>query len=267
LVAGADAPQVIRVMRITTSAGLPVLRWPIPELEAGSQPLPAPTPAGGPDEDAADISPQSAPQEVESDERPADEIIERQIASGYAEGWERGHAEGREQGYAAGIAAGTEAAQAAHAEAMRRLAAITAKLGAPIAALDAAVEEAVAALALEVAREVIGSETSSSREYLVHLIRRAVAKVPVEMGSVKIVLNPADLELIRGLAPDIESESASLIGDDGIEPGDCLVVADGQNTAIKDMRWRPRAGDAQADLSLAARWRAVMRTLFEEEDK
>jgi flagellar assembly protein FliH len=250
-----------------TLAGLSVLRWPIPELEAAPQPLPEPASEADPDDDPDDIGAPLAAQEDEAGEPPIDEIIERHIASGYAAGWERGHAEGREAGYAAGIAAGTEAAEATHAEEIRRLAAITAKLGAPIAALDAAVEEAVAALALEVAREVIGSETSRSRVYLVHLIRQAVAKVPVELGSVKIVLNPADLELIRGSAPEIEGENASLIGDDGIEPGDCLVVADGQNAAIKDMRWRPRAGDAQADLSLATRWRAVMRALFEEEDK
>jgi flagellar assembly protein FliH len=254
-------------MRKMTLATLPVLRWPIPELDAGSQPLPAPTGEPDSDEDLDDICTPLAPQEDEVGEPPVDEMVQPHIASGYAEGWERGYAEGREQGYAAGIAAGTEAAQAVLAQELLRLAAITAKLGAPTVALDAAVEEAVAALALEVAREVIGSETSRSRDYLVHLIRQAVAKVPVEMGSVKIVLNPADLELIRRSAPEIEGESASLIGDDGIEPGDCLVVADGQNTAVKDMRWRPRAGDAQADLSLATRWRAVMRTLFEEEDK
>jgi flagellar assembly protein FliH len=248
-----------------TSAGIPVLRWAIPELAAGPQPLPAPTQESG--EVADDFSAPSASQDDEASEPPIDDIIQRHIARGYAEGWERGHAEGREQGYASGVAAGTETVQAELAQEVRRLAAITAKLGAPIAALDAAVEEAVAALALEVAREVIGSETSRSRDYLVPLIRQAVAKVPVEMGAVKIVLNPVDLELIRRSAPEIENESALLIGDEAIEPGDCLVVADGQNAAVKDMRWRPRAGDAQADLSLATRWRAVMRTLFEEEDK
>jgi flagellar assembly protein FliH len=249
-----------------TAAGLPLLRWPIPELDAGLQRVSAPTPE--PAEDADAICAPPAPQpEPAGEEPPGDELTEQNRARGYAEGWQRGHAEGTEQGYAAGVAAGTAAAEAALAEEVRRLAAITAKLGAPIAAFDAAVEEAVAALALEVARGVIGSETGRSRDYLVPLIREAVAKVPVEMGAVKIVLNPADLVLIRRAAPEIENESASLISDDSIAPGDCLVVADGQNTPIRDMRWRPRAGDAQADLSLATRWRAVMCTLFEEEDK
>jgi flagellar assembly protein FliH len=247
------------------SAGRSVLRWAIPDLDAGSQSLPAP-----PDEPsgvAQDSGAPSAPPEDGAGKPSFDEIVQRQTESGYADGWERGHADGREQGYAAGIAAGTEAAQAALAQEARRLAAIAAKLGAPIAALDAAVEEAVAALALEVARAVIGSATSRSHDYLVPLIRQAVAQVPVEMGAVKIVLNPTDLGLIRRLAPDIEHESVLLIGDDSVEPGDCLVVADGQSAVVSDKRWRPRAGDAQADLSLATRWRAVMRSLFDEEDK
>jgi flagellar assembly protein FliH len=250
-----------------TSAGRPVLRWAIPELDAGAQSLPAP--AREPSEVAKDsAAPSPSPSPEDGAGAPSfDEIVQRHKESGYADGWERGHSEGREQGYAAGIAAGTEAAQAALAQEARRLAAITTKLGAPIAAFDATVEEAVVALALEMARAVIGSETSRSRDYLVPLIRQAVAQVPVEMGAVKIVLNPADLGLIRRLAPDIENESALLIADDSVEPGDCLIVADGQNTVVSDKRWRPRAGDAQADLSLAARWRAVMRTLFDEEDK
>jgi flagellar assembly protein FliH len=246
-----------------TLSELPVLRWPIPELEGGSPPPSAPPENA---EEAVDDDGLPSPMPDETDALRFDDIVERHGARGYAEGWERGHAEGRELGYAAGMAAAT-AAEAALAREGRRLTAIVNKLGAPIAAFDAAVEEAVAALALEIARGVIGSETSRSRDYLVHLIRQAVAKVPAEMGTMKIVLNPADLELIRRAAPDIEHESALLIGDGGIEPGDCLVVADGQNTPVKDLRWRPRAGDAQADLSLATRWRTVMRTLFEEEDK
>jgi flagellar assembly protein FliH len=166
-----------------------------------------------------------------------------------------------------GVAAGTEAAEAAHAAQAQRLAGIIARLTAPLPELERTVEEAVAALALEVARCVIGSETSHSREYLVRLIREAVAKVPIEMGALKVVLNPIDLELIRALAPEIENRSVAFVGDDAVEPGDCRVVADGQDASIKDMRWRPRSGEgiSQVDLSLATRWRAVMLALFEGE--
>lgn len=244
-----------------------LLLWPFPELDA--RPNPAMEPLS-----AAPDSPRHGADEVEqgggSDAAASiGELAEEPIAKGYAEGWQRGLAEGREKGYAAGIEAATAAAEQAVATQARQLAAIVARLGAPIAALERPVEEAVAALAIEVARCVIGGETSRSREYLVRLIGEAVGKVPIEMGPVKVVVHPADLELIRALAPDIEDSGAALVGDDTIEPGDCLVVADGHAAPVKDLRWRPRTGEgmSQVDLSLAARWRNVMRLLFEGEEK
>jgi flagellar assembly protein FliH len=248
-----------------TSSRLPPPLWRFPELEDRSQPAPM----AEVEAEAAidDMGSPAEPLDDRPDGAPTAEVLQDHAARGYSEGWERGFAEGRDQGYAEGIGAAAEAAQAALAEHARHLAAITAQLSAPIPALDAAVEEAVTALALEVARGVIGNESSRSRDYLMRLIREAVAKVPIDVGALKIFLNPADKDLIRSLAPDIEDGRSTLVGDPGIEPGDCLVVADGQGTSIKDLRWRPRAGEgmAQVDLSLAARWRSVMRALFEGE--
>ena len=202
-------------------------------------------------------------------EPPISELVQAQLAKGYDEGWLRGLADGKEEGYAEGMRAGAKTAETALAVEAQRLAAIVARLEAPISALEGPVEEAVAALALEVARCVIGSETSRSREYLVQLIREAVAKVPIEMGTLKVVLNPADLEIIRALAPTIENGNVFLVEDNSVTLGDCLVVTDSQSAPIKDMRWRPRSGEgmSQVDLSLATRWRAVMLALFEGEDK
>ncbi len=207
--------------------------------------------------------------EPESEPQSGADLVQEQIAIGYAEGWERGFTEGKVKGYADGVAAGADAAQASLEATTLRLQAIIAQLGKPISALDASVEEAVAALALEIARCVIGSETSRSRDYLMGLIREAIAKVPIDTGALRVVLNPADIEIIRRLAPQIEQDGAVLVSDETIEPGDCRVVADGQNAPIKDMRWRSRPGDgvSQVELCLASRWRAVMLALFEGEDK
>lgn len=251
----------------TGCASAPLPPWQFPELD------PLPTPVSTPSFVAADCDGNGAAEARQQDsghaELSIDEIVEKHVASGYAEGWERGIAEGREKGYAEGIDSGTKMAEQALAAQAERLAAIVMRLSAPITALDRTVEEAVAALALEVARCVIGSETSHSRDYLVQLIRQAIAKVPIEMGALRVVLNPADLEIIRALAPEIEGGGAALVGDAIVEAGDCLVVADGQGAPLKDMRWRPRAGEgmSQVDLSLATRWRSTMLALFEGEDK
>jgi flagellar assembly protein FliH len=190
-------------------------------------------------------------------------------AAGHAEGLALGLEEGRELGYAAAFAEGAKAGEASLAAPAQQLAAIVARLGAPIAVLDQPVEEAIAALALEVARCVIGAEVRHSREFLVRLVREAIAKVPLEMGAPRVLLNPADLELIRRLVPEIEAGNATLVEDESIEAGGCLVVADGDEPQLKDRRWNPRATDgvSQVNLTLSARWRAVMLTLFEGEDE
>ncbi len=264
---GADLTPLTMTMPRITSSSIPLLLWQIPLLDDSPHPVSA-LPLSQ-SESIGEDGAVTKPEEDEPELQSIADMVEEQIANGYAEGWERGLLEGREKGYAEGVAAGADAAQAALEDAARRLQAIIAQLGSPVSALDAAVEEAVAALALEVARCVIGSETSRSRDYLVRLIREAITKVPIETGAVKVVLNPTDLEVIRRLAPQIEEDGAVLVSDDQIEPGDCRLVADGQNAPIKDMRWRPRPGESvsQVELCLASRWRAVMLALFEGEDK
>jgi flagellar assembly protein FliH len=135
--------------------------------------------------------------------------------------------------------------------------------------LERPVEEAVIALALEVARWVVGGEISRSRDYLLRLIRHAVAQVPIDVGTPAIVLNPADTEVIRALAPDLESNGIALIADETIEPGGARVIANGaEGIADKDRRWHPRAlqGICEVDLTLASRWRDAMFGMFEGED-
>jgi flagellar assembly protein FliH len=249
------------------AASSPLLRWQFPELETSSKPDQIP-PLAEADNASAFID--GTERSVSSDGEPSiDHIVEEEIAKGYSEGLQRGLTEGREKGHSEGIEAGTRTAEQALSTQVRRLEAIITRLDAPLSALERPIEEAVAALALEVARCVIGSETARSREYLVRLIHEAVAKVPIEMGIVKVILNPLDLDLIRTLAPEIAGGTTSLVGDDSVEPGDCLVVADGQGATIKDLRWRPRVGEgmSQVDLSLATRWRSVIWALFEGEEK
>jgi len=196
------------------------------------------------------------------------EALTTELAKAHEEGLRRGVAEGREQGYAIGFAEGAKAGEAKMLEAVKRMAEIIGKLGVPVAALEQPVEEAVAALALEIARCVIGDEVKRSREFLVRLVREAIAKVPLEMGAPRVLLNPADLELVRRLAPEIDDGNAVLLGDETIEAGGAVVVADGEERQIKDRRWNPRTADgvSQVNLTLSSRWRAVMLTLFDGED-
>jgi flagellar assembly protein FliH len=204
---------------------------------------------------------------AEAEERAA--RIDAEIAAARDEGLRRGVEEGRQQGYAAGYIEGVRAGEARMTEALKQMAAIIGKLGMPIAVFEQPVEEAVAALALEVARCVIGDEVKRSHGFLVRLVREAIAKVPLDMGAPRVLLNPSDLDLVRKYAPDIEAGNAVLVADDTVEAGGALVVADGADRQIKDRRWSPRTADgvSQVDLTLSSRWRQVMLGLFDGEEE
>jgi flagellar assembly protein FliH len=266
--------------------GAALVRWQIPELDPRREPAMAPPAPAAPDgEPPAATAPAAAfaaePDSAPPDPRPTaaiEDAIAAARAAGYAEGLARGRAEGDEQGYAAGHAAGVAAAQAAAADAAaaqqalaqeaRRLAEIALHLAAPIPALEWAVEEALVGLALELARWVIGAEVSRSHEHLVGLIREALAQAPFQVDGVEIILNPADIELVRTRAPEIETAGAAvLVADAAIEAGGAHVVVSSGERRTNDRRWHPRSADGapQVDLSLAERWRNAMLTLFDGE--
>lgn len=239
------------MIRRSDPGGPPLTRWQFPELR------------GPADHDPAPPAAESAADEAVPDDGPAlADLVAAETARGRTEGFEHGLAEGRDKGYAEGLAAGARAAEEALAGQARRLAAIVEGLSAPLPALDRAVEEAVVALALEIARVVIGGEIARSRESLIRLLREAIAKVPIETGALEVVLNPADLDLVRARARDLAEAGAVLRADAAVEEGGCLVVG---HTEAKDLRWHSREGLSQIDLSLAARWRHAMLALFDGE--
>lgn len=253
-----------------------VVPWEIPDIDMAARKPPVPgffeMPLGGERaREATAVAEVAKPngKTVEPPVKSPAETIEPQTPQGHAEGFERGLLEGRERGYAEGLIVGRQAADLQFAEHLRRLESLVQRLAEPMRSLEKPVEEAVIALALEAARWVIGNEISRSREYLLRLIRDAVAKVPIDVGTPAIILNPADAEVIRTLAPDLESNGISLIADETMEAGGCRVIANGaEGVAAKDRRWHPRAlqGICEVDLTLASRWRDAMFAMFEGED-
>ncbi|MDE1967372.1 MAG: hypothetical protein KGI92_00565 [Alphaproteobacteria bacterium] len=185
-------------------------------------------------------------------------------AAGYAEGLARGVEEGRAQGHGAGLDAGRRAAEADAATAAARFAKLFDALGGEIKVLDDAVEDAVVALALELARRVVGAEVARSREALAGLIRQVLAEIPIDTGTPRVLLHPDDLAALRTHLPDIGSGTVALVADETIEPGGCRVLADGVDNATRpDRRWIERSSLFEGDLTLAARWRAAMLALFD----
>ncbi len=243
-----------------------VTRWHAPpldpaEIETGRPPArPAQPPAA---KAAAKASP--APDAAAAKAAAALEALRAQkAAEGHAEGFARGLEEGRAQGQREGYEAGRRAAEAELAAVAGRIAKVLETLGGEVKALDDAVEDAVVALALELARRVIGAEVSRSRDALAGLIRQVLAEIPIDTGTPRIRLHPDDLEALRAHLPDIGTGQVELIADDTIEPGGCRVLADGIDAVTRpDRRWVERNTLFEGDLTLASRWRAAMLALFE----
>jgi len=202
------------------------------------------------------------------DEAAASVALERlraeKAAEGYAEGLARGLEEGRAQGRSEGHDAGRQAAESDAAVAVTRLAKVFDTLGGETKKLDDAVEDAVIALALEIARRVIGAEVARSHEALAGLIRQVLAEIPIDTGTPRILLHPDDLAALRTHLPDIGNGKVELVADEAIEAGGCRVLADGIDHAARpDRRWIERSSLFEGDLTLAARWRAAMLALFD----
>lgn len=185
-------------------------------------------------------------------------------AAGYAEGLAHGFEEGRAQGHGEGLDTGRRAAEADAAAAVARIGKVLAALGGEITVLDDAVEDAVVALALELARRIVGAEVTRNREALAGLVRRVLAEIPIDTGTPRILLHPDDLAALRTHVPDLGGGKVELVADDSMEAGGCRVLADGIDNATRpDRRWIERSTLFEGDLTLAARWRAAMLALFD----
>ncbi|MDE1903217.1 MAG: hypothetical protein KGI46_05125 [Alphaproteobacteria bacterium] len=187
-----------------------------------------------------------------------------QAAAGYAEGLARGLEEGRAQGHSEGLDTGRRAAEVEAAAAAGRVAKVLAALGGEISVLDDAVEDAVVALALELARRIVGVEVTRNRAALGGLIQQVLGEIPIDTGTPRILLHPDDLAALRTQVPDLGSGKVELVADDSMEAGGCRVLADGIDNATRpDRRWIERSMLFEGDLTLAARWRAAMLALFD----
>jgi flagellar assembly protein FliH len=145
-------------------------------------------------------------------------------------------AEARAEGLAEGRArAGKET---------ERLRALAASLEQAQAQLEAELGDAVLGLALDVARAVLHESLQVRRELLLPIVREAMRNMP--SGAAQIVLNPADVELVRAhLGEEFRVAGWQIVEDHRIQPGGCRLVSP----------------HCEIDATLASRWRRVATAL------
>jgi flagellar assembly protein FliH len=137
-----------------------------------------------------------------------------------AEGYASGLTDGRQQG--------VEAAQARVTESLVLIEKLTTQLNAAAALAPSILEENIAALAVIVARQIVGREVATTPEVVADLVRRALTEFPIEQ-AVRIRVHPVDLSLLtlaattQGTQPITGSREASWLADARIGRGGCLI--------------------------------------------
>ncbi len=168
--------------------------------------------------------PREAPSQITADEKA------KLIDEGYARGLRDGEAKAR------------AAAQASVSDALSVVREISTQLSEINTMAPAILEENVAAIAVVIARQIIGREITLDKDLISGLVRRALTEFPVDQ-SVRIRVNPVDLSILSAASGDpgtiTGKRDASWMADPRIARGGCLVegsqrIVDGRvDTALE----------------------------------
>lgn len=210
-------------------------RWQFGAFDAPAEPVPM-APA-----EAAPPPPEEPPA--------AGEPVAEPPALPTAEDIERIHEEARQAGYEAGFAEGREAGEEAAREATQTLVGemieLTRHMEEALSELDQSVGEQVLELALEVARQLAQASIRTNPDYLLPIIREAVAALPLHHAHVVIHLNPQDAAHVRPHLESLAGNTAQIAEDATVAPGGC----------------RLRAGTSEVDATVDTRWQRILEAI------
>lgn len=145
--------------------------------------------------------------------------LEKEAAQREEDAYRRGLAEGE--------AAGREAGAAALTPVLERFRQSISQVERFRKQIYHNVEQEAVALALALARKIVGYEVRINSEVVLHTVRQALQKV-VDHERIRIKLNPADLQTVQNHLPEFSPvaehvEQIVFEGDEAITAGGCLV--------------------------------------------
>lgn len=178
---------------------------------------------------------------------------------GYQEGMEQGRKEGYEAGFAQGQEAGmAEGLRRAEEEGKRALAEMLQPLGELIqqandafSRMNREVADDMVELAVAVGRFLAREALDQKPEEILALVRELLSDDSGLNGKPRLLLNPADLQLVQEyLSTEIETAGWQLLADESMQRGGCtLITAAGEVDAswearcenvVRQLRRRPR---------------------------
>jgi flagellar assembly protein FliH len=152
--------------------------------------------------------------------------------------------EGHARGFADGERAGLASAQIRMNEAVGLVSSMGTQLNEASTLAPAVLEENIAALAVIVARQIIGREVTLAANLVADLVRRALTEFPIDQ-SVRIRVHPLDLSVMTlnasttDAAPITGPRDASWLADARVARGGCMIegrdrIVDGRvDTALE----------------------------------
>jgi flagellar assembly protein FliH len=156
--------------------------------------------------------------------------LEAQTA-GEAKGHQEGYARGQAEGYAAGMAAAREQAG--------QLQALTLAWPAALQLAERQVADDLLALALDLARQVLGQALTINPEAMLAVVHELLQAEPALTGAPQLFLHPDDAALVKEhLADDLQAAGWRIRLDAHTPRGGCRVLANsGERDASLETRW------------------------------
>lgn len=146
----------------------------------------------------------------------------------------RAHALGFEQGKQAGLQAGFQAGQqAGYNEGRARAQAEAAQIHAVAQAAQTALQglgdtlaHKTVALASAIAQKILQREIQDCPDHLLEVVREALTLLPDSASRVRIIVNTADVELVRAaLSGNAHLADYAVAGADEVQRGGCRIVS------------------------------------------
>lgn len=159
-------------------------------------------------------------------------IREQARAEGHAEGF----SEGKTAGYADALARG----RADAARDLERIKALAVSFSGALAQADEHIAGDVLELALHVARSMLRTALEVKPELVIPVVREAIEYLPVLQQPALLMLNPADIALVRdAIGEELDKGGWRVVEDAQVARGGCKVdTASNQIDAQAAVRWQ-----------------------------
>jgi flagellar assembly protein FliH len=152
---------------------------------------------------------------------------------------EQARLEGYDDGHGAGYADGLAIGRAEAAKELEHLQAIALEFSGALAAADETIAADVLDLALHLAKSMLRNALEIKPELVIPVVREAIEYLPVLQQPAVLMLNPADVALVRdAIGEELDKGGWRVVQDPSIARGGCKVdTATNQIDAQVGTRW------------------------------